>query len=104
MRSGTFDELSPRQGRTRKPHAARSPKGEHRTGEECERSDPLMPKEKISLALGGWRSLPTTPSHMAGNAGSGAAPQGVAVFFFALRRLGGDTDFFFITVILRHVK
>ena len=35
-----------RQGCNRKPHAERSPQGEHRTGEDCKRSDPFTPGGK----------------------------------------------------------
>lgn len=66
------------QGRNRKPHAEHSPKGAHRTGEDCERSDPLTPlgKNKLWLCvIGRFYANRTEPS--AARAGFGAAPQGL---------------------------
>jgi hypothetical protein len=93
MKAGTFTGLSQRQGRTRKPHAARSPKGEHRTGEECERSAPLMPKEKNKLGAGWLALFANHPEPHGGECGVWGSAPGCWDVFLCCAALLAARDF-----------
>ena len=70
------------QGRDRKPQAERNPKGEHRTGEDRERSDPLTSRGKNKLGSGWLALFANRPEPHGGECGVwGSAPRSSHYFW-----------------------